>query len=101
MDHSCLDTCKSYKFLICYNVIPYLFVFQKSKPNFTYEVIVVDDGSKDKTSEVSLYGLMYTCIEVSASMINILSKILEFNSQNGILIVVVWLLISISSSTIF
>ena len=27
-------------------------VFQKKKPSFTYEIIVVDDGSKDATSKV-------------------------------------------------
>lgn len=32
----------------------FLFVtFQKNKPSFTYEIIVVDDGSKDATSKVS------------------------------------------------
>jgi len=29
------------------------FFFKKQKPSFTYEIIVVDDGSKDATSEVS------------------------------------------------
>ena len=29
------------------------FFFQKKKPSFTYEIIVVDDGSKDATSQVS------------------------------------------------
>ena len=27
--------------------------FQKEKPNFKYELIVVDDGSSDRTTEVS------------------------------------------------
>uniref|UniRef100_A0A4W6FQG2 Dolichyl-phosphate beta-glucosyltransferase n=1 Tax=Lates calcarifer TaxID=8187 RepID=A0A4W6FQG2_LATCA len=35
--------------------IPHLFSsLQKQNPSFTYEVIVVDDGSKDKTTEVAL-----------------------------------------------
>ena len=29
------------------------FFFQKNKPSFTYEILVVDDGSKDATSKVS------------------------------------------------
>ena len=28
------------------------FFFQKNNPSFTYEIIVVDDGSKDSTSKV-------------------------------------------------
>ncbi|XP_058646070.1 dolichyl-phosphate beta-glucosyltransferase isoform X2 [Onychostoma macrolepis] len=32
----------------------YLEKRQKEKPSFTYEVIVVDDGSKDKTTEVAM-----------------------------------------------
>lgn len=28
------------------------FVFKKQDPSFTYEVIVVDDGSKDETTKV-------------------------------------------------
>lgn len=29
-----------------------VFIFKKRDPSFTYEVIVVDDGSKDKTTKV-------------------------------------------------
>lgn len=29
-----------------------IFIFKKRDPTFTYEVIVVDDGSKDQTSKV-------------------------------------------------
>jgi len=32
--------------------LEYLENEKKSKPSFTYEVIVVDDGSKDSTSKV-------------------------------------------------
>jgi dolichyl-phosphate beta-glucosyltransferase len=32
----------------------YLKKKQQSDPTFTYEVIVVDDGSKDKTSKIAL-----------------------------------------------
>lgn len=28
------------------------YVTQKTNPSFTYEVIIVDDGSKDKTTQV-------------------------------------------------
>ena len=31
-----------------------IFYFQKSNPSFSYEIIIVDDGSKDKTSEVCI-----------------------------------------------
>lgn len=29
-----------------------IFIFKKQDPSFTYEVIVVDDGSKDQTTKV-------------------------------------------------
>ncbi len=32
----------------------YLNAKQKKDPTFTFEVIVVDDGSKDKTSQIAL-----------------------------------------------
>ena len=32
--------------------------FQKSNPSFSYEVIIVDDGSKDKTTQVKKNQLL-------------------------------------------
>ena len=31
-----------------------LFVLQKKNPSYSYEIIVVNDGSTDKTSEVNI-----------------------------------------------
>lgn len=50
------------------------FIFKKQDPSFTYEVIVVNDGSKDQTAKVRkinsfpsnqrlviLFGFLYNC----------------------------------------
>uniref|UniRef100_A0A8B9S9R6 Dolichyl-phosphate beta-glucosyltransferase n=1 Tax=Apteryx owenii TaxID=8824 RepID=A0A8B9S9R6_APTOW len=37
-----------------YQMHCFFFYFQKQDPSFTYEVIVVDDGSKDQTTKVAL-----------------------------------------------
>lgn len=34
-----------------------VFSLQKQNPSFTYELIVVDDGSKDKTTEVIILNI--------------------------------------------
>lgn len=34
------------------------FIFKKRDPSFTYEVIVVDDGSKDQTTKVRKRGVL-------------------------------------------
>lgn len=36
---------------MCIMVIE-IYLLQKKTPSFTYELIIVDDGSKDKTTEV-------------------------------------------------
>lgn len=40
-------------------VVTVLSSLQKLNPSFTYEVIVVDDGSKDKTTEVIIWNLFF------------------------------------------
>jgi dolichyl-phosphate beta-glucosyltransferase len=41
--------------------LEYLEARQKKEKKFTYEIIIVDDGSKDKTSQV---GLEYSKLEL-------------------------------------
>ncbi len=40
-----------------------IFFFKKADSSFTYEILIVDDGSKDKTTQVrSLFLVLYILI---------------------------------------
>lgn len=50
-------------------IVTEIYFIQKKNPSFSYEVIIVDDGSKDKTTEVcKFFSSLFLCPKYIKSM---------------------------------